>query len=416
MPTFQKVRLGDVAQEQRDTYTPSVLEDLPYIGLEHIEQQTLRLSGIGKSSDAMSQKKKFIAGDILYGSLRPYFRKVYKPKFNGVCSTDITVLKPKNNCSNAYLFYFIASPWFIAKASGAGTGTKMPRAGWKMVKDFMFDIPDLPTQTRIADVLSAYDDLIENNEKRIKVLEQMAQLLYTEWFVKFEFPISLCHPEAPAEGSQGYKSSGGKMLDTHTEYGKIPEGWEVKKLGDIVSAQYGYTASAVNNNACPKYLRGTDINKTSFIDWHYVPNCEISDADFKKYKVKKGGVFIIRMADPGKIGMCEREINAVFASYLMRLNIKGDITPYYLYYFVNSERYQKFILGASNGTTRKSINSQQVGAINIIIPPQDILNNFELRIGAFRETLNNLIQQNNFLSQTRDLLIPQLVTGKRELK
>ena len=122
------------------------------------------------------------------------------------------------------------------------------------------------------------------------------------------------------------------------------------------------------------------------------------------------------MADPGKIGMCEREINAVFASYLMRLNIKGDITPYYLYYFVNSERYQKFILGASNGTTRKSINSQQVGAINIIIPPQDILNNFELRIGAFRETLNNLIQQNNFLSQTRDLLIPQLVTGKRELK
>ena len=400
MPTFQKVKFKSFVQLQRGFDLPQqdrVDGKYPIIASTSI---TGRHNTFKVKAPCVTTGRSGTLGEVLY--------------INEKCWPLNTTLWVKDFKNNNPKFVYYKLKTMDLKKFNVGSG--VPTLNRNHINEINIEIPDIKTQTRIARVLSAYDDLIENNEKRIKVLEQMAQLLYTEWFVKFEFPISLCHPEAPAEGSQGYKSSGGKMLDTHTEYGKIPEGWEVKKLGDIVSAQYGYTASAVNNNACPKYLRGTDINKTSFIDWHYVPNCEISDADFKKYKVKKGGVFIIRMADPGKIGMCEREINAVFASYLMRLNIKGDITPYYLYYFVNSERYQKFILGASNGTTRKSINSQQVGAINIIIPPQDILNNFELRIGAFRETLNNLIQQNNFLSQTRDLLIPQLVTGKREVK
>ena len=107
-------------------------------------------------------------------------------------------------------------------------------------------------QKNIASVLSTYDDLIENNEKRIKTLEEMAQLLYTEWFVKFKYP--------------GHEKV--KMVVSGTEYGKISEGWKVKKLGEIVYAQYGYTASAEENNDYPKYLRGMDINKNSFTTYH----------------------------------------------------------------------------------------------------------------------------------------------------
>lgn len=189
----------------------------------------------------------------------------------------------------------------------------------------------------------------------------------------------------------------------------------MKRLGDLIVPQYGYTASAELNDRYPKYLRGMDINKSSYIDWSLVPNCAINPQDLTKYRIKKGDIFIIRMADPGKIGICENDIEAVFASYLMRLNIKEQLTPYYMYYFVSSARYQNFILGASNGTTRKSINSQQVGAINMIVPSQDVLSCFEREITSHRSLLAKLIEKNNILQKIRDLLIPQLVTGKREI-
>jgi type I restriction enzyme S subunit len=296
-----------------------------------------------------------------------------------------------------YLYYFLKS--INLKKLQGDVGVPGLNRETVHAEEVLF-LNDKVAQNNIASVITAYDDLIENNEKRIKALEEMAQLLYTEWFVKFKFP--------------GHEKI--KLVDSGTSYGKIPEGWEVKKLDKLISPQYGYTASAITDPCLPKYLRGTDINKNSYINWSQVPNCKISDEELIKYKVLSKDIFIIRMADPGKIGICERKINAVFASYLMRLNIKEKLTPYYLFYFLNSDRYQKFILGASNGATRKSINSHHVGMIDVIIPSSSILEKFEAKISHLREKISNLLMINEVLSKTRDLLIPQLVTGKRELK
>jgi len=87
------------------------------------------------------------------------------------------------------------------------------------LENLQVEVPNLPTQTLIASVLSTYDDLIENNEKRIKTLEEMASRLYTEWFVKFQFP--------------GHEKV--KMVDSGTEFGLIPEGWAIKKFYDVVN-------------------------------------------------------------------------------------------------------------------------------------------------------------------------------------
>jgi len=360
---------------------------------------------IDAKKDAVLRKGKLQRGDYVLttrgtvGNFAYYDKSV--PYENVRINSGMVILRKKTNELDEKFFrYYLSSASFSGQVKSRITGSAQPQLPIRDMLSMEIALPDLPAQTRIASVLSAYDDLIENNEKRIKALEEMAQLLYTEWFIKFEFP--------------GHEKV--KMVDSGTEYGLVPEGWKVKRLGDVVGVQYGYTASAEENNDYPKYLRGTDINKKSFIDWQGVPNCKISEDDFKKYKIKKGDVFIIRMADPGKIGICEREIKAVFASYLMRLNIKSNLTPYYLYYFVTSERYQGFVLGASGGTTRKSVNSQQVGAIDILIPKREILDNFEAKAGLLREELTKLIQQNNSLSKTRDLLIPQLVVGRRELK
>ena len=185
----------------------------PYIGLEHIEQQTLQLSGIGRSSETQSTKKVFNAGDILFGTLRSYFRKVTMPKFDGVCSTDIAVIRPTEKGNGNFVKYFIANQEFIDRASNISSGTRMPRANWKILKDQVWLFPKLTEQKGIGDVLVAYDDLIENNTRRIQILEQIAQAIYTEWFVNFRFP--------------GHEKV--KMVDSGTDFGKIPEGGKIKK-------------------------------------------------------------------------------------------------------------------------------------------------------------------------------------------
>ena len=89
MTTWQEYKLGEIAELRRERFTPNEKTSFPYIGLEHIEQNSLRLNGIGSSNDVSSQKSIFYPDDILYGKLRPYFQKVYSPNFKGVCSTDI---------------------------------------------------------------------------------------------------------------------------------------------------------------------------------------------------------------------------------------------------------------------------------------------------------------------------------------
>ena len=126
--TWRKMKLGEIAQNIRVSYSPTSTEKKPYIGLEHIEQQTLQLSGIGRSDETQSAKKAFKAGDILFGTLRPYFRKVVRPKFDGVCSTDIAVIRPTTKGDGDFLKYFIANKDFIDHASNISGGTRMPRA------------------------------------------------------------------------------------------------------------------------------------------------------------------------------------------------------------------------------------------------------------------------------------------------
>ena len=176
-------------------------------------------------------------------------------------------------------------------------GAAQPNANARVLTSFRLPIPERHAQTRIATILSAYDDLIENNRRRIALLEEAARLLYREWFVQYRFP-----------GREHIKIIDGR-----------PEGWERRYLGDVVTTQYGHTASASDEEAGPKFVRGTDINKQSFIDWSTVPYCPEQGLDVDKYALVPGDVLVIRMADPGKVALIEKPVRAVFASYLVRL-------------------------------------------------------------------------------------------------
>ena len=244
-------------------------------------------------------------------------------------------------------------------------------------------------------MLGGYDDLIENNTQRIRILEQMAQMLYREWFVNFRFP--------------SYENNG----MGEPEIGKIPKGWTIEKLSLHVETQYGYTESSNENPVGPKYLRGMDINKSSFIDWDSVPYCPIAPDDFEGYRLNKGDIVVIRMADPGKVGIFEDDVEAVFASYLIRLKLIDDaLSPYYLFHFLLSDDYQDYVSGASTGTTRKSASAGVITDINVVVPSPDIREEFESRAADVRQLLNNLVKRNSVLRRTRDFFLPKLVSGE----
>ncbi|MEK5324405.1 restriction endonuclease subunit S [Aeribacillus sp. FSL M8-0254] len=222
MSNWIKVKLGDIIELKRESYHPKPDEVLPYIGLEHIGQGTLRLISVGKSNEVTSTKSYFSKGDILFGKLRPYFRKVVRPKFNGVCSTDILVLTSKNprKFNQTFLFYLMASKEMIDLATASSSGTKMPRADWKMLQNLEISIPeDVNEQERIGKILETIDDKIDINIRMNKTLEEMAMTLYKHWFVDF----------GPFQDGEFVES----------ELGMIPKGWKVSSLKEFANILMG---------------------------------------------------------------------------------------------------------------------------------------------------------------------------------
>ena len=177
-------RFGDCAELIRSSVKPEEATGKSYIGLEHISQGQLSLIGFGKSDCVISQKFLFKKGDILFGKLRPYFRKVIIAPFDGVCSTDIWVVRAKQEIDQRFLFYWMASSDFVESASMASEGTKMPRAQWEFVSRLEKEIPGLSEQRAIAEVLSSLDDKIELNRRMNVTIEELAKTLFNHWFIK----------------------------------------------------------------------------------------------------------------------------------------------------------------------------------------------------------------------------------------
>jgi len=306
----------------------------------------------------------------------------------------------KNKIYDRYLYYLLKSPQVQNSVKGITSGAAQPFIALDFLRSHPIRyIKNIKLQKVVASNIGYYDDLIANNNRRIKILEEMTQTIYDEWFVKFHFP--------------GHTKV--KMVDS--ELGEIPDGWKIDRLCNLVTTQYGYTESASAKKLGPKYLRGKDINKTSYVNWDTVPYCPIKDEDYKKYKLDIGDIVVIRMADPGKAAIVEKDIDAVFASYLIRLGIKAsNLTPYYLYYFLISNIYQSYIQGACTGTTRKSASAGVVTGINMVVPPKLITKSFEETVEPIRGLINTLLSKNSSLTKTRDLLLPKLISGQIDVE
>jgi len=333
MSEWKTYKFGDFAETRKEQIVSNGIEQ-PYIGLEHIEQQSLRLKGIGSSNDVVSNKFKFYNGDVLYGRLRPYFRKVFKPKFDGVCSTEIFVIKPKKYIDKDYLFYLVATEEFTNMANSGSSGTHMPRADWKQIEKSEWQLPELSTQTQIAQILTSLDDKIELNLQMNQTLEAMAQAIFKEWFVNFNFP--------------GFD---GELVDG------LPKGWRTGKVKDVYKTTSGGTPSRTK----PEFYENGTINwvKSKELNGSFIFDTEekITEDAVKKSSAKliprhsillaMYGATVGEYAITTKETTCNQAICAVIE--------KGTFP--FTYFFEYFKINRNGIIGRASGSAQQNIRS-----------------------------------------------------------
>jgi type I restriction enzyme S subunit len=296
-----------------------------------------------------------------------------------------------DNLNGKYLFFamHILKQYLVDTAVGSTVNSlRLP-----IFQNLQIPYPPPPEQSRIATVLSWFDDLIENKKKQNEILEKTAMAIFKSWFIDFE----------PFKNEEFVES----------ELGEIPKGWEVSDLKEVVKSQYGLTTSSEHTGEI-KLLRITDINKTFVVDWDSVPCCNISEEEFSKYKLNDKDIVISRIADIGKVAIVEEPPKSVFASYLIRLKIKPNIliTPYYLYYWLKSPIYQEYIEGVGEGSTRQNTNAEVIKAGPILIPDDESLKKFEELAEDIRQKIILNQKQIMVLRKIRNTLLPLLVFGK----
>jgi len=399
MSEWKEYILQEITEPVKETYTPDGSSDFSYIGLEHIEQETLRLNSIGLSSDVTSNKFKFKSNDILFGKLRPYFRKVVQPKFDGICSTDIWVFKAKKGFDQNFLFYFLANWDFVNTANHGESGTRMPRADWNFLKSTEWYLPSLPEQTAIAEVLSSLDDKIDLLHRQNKTLEQLAETLFRQWFV---------HRPELAEGEEAEESWEETSLDKHTE---VFRGLSYKGSG-----------LTEEGNGIPMH----NLNSIYEFGGYKNEGIKFYNGDYKERHIVNVGDIIVTNTEQGHEhrligfpGIVPDSFGktGIFSQHIYRIiPLTGTyITNQFLYYLLMTPKMREQIIGATNGSTVNMLSIDGLQLPKFYLPPKELVQKFTSVVSDYWEKKNKNTQQIRTLTQLRDSLLPKLMSGEVRL-
>ena len=293
--------------------------------------------------------------------------------------------------------YFLMSYIQSANISGYITGAAQPKLSQRNLKAIRLLLPPLPTQRKITAVLSVYDDLIENNTRRIKILEEMASAIYREWFVEFRFP--------------GHEQV--EMVES--ELGLIPQRWEIGRLGDLCAVVPGYAFKSKDwqdtGVAVVKIKNIKSDNTIDVQDMDRIPP-EILLPKLDKYRLKNGD-FLIAMtgATAGKVGRLRTTTTMMLNQRVAKID---PIDGYrdYIWCKILLEETQKEFFHLADGAAQPNMSGSQIENYKIVCPPQSMCNNFSSVVGEILIQTDNLILRNANLRKTRDLLLPKLISGE----
>lgn len=363
---------------------------------------------VGYTDDAKYENR------IILGRVGAYCGSVSfcKEPFN---ATDNTLITTCDTSKIEYYFaYYLLRLYNLNKFAG---GSAQPLITQSLLKHLKCDIPSVEVQQKISSILSAYDSLIENNTKRIKLLEQMAENLYKEWFVRFRFP--------------GHENVEMKK----TKLGKLPCSFSITNMNSVIDYYIGGGwGNDEYSNDFPiqaSVIRGADFPSVTRYDTSTCPNRFHKESNYKSRQLQDGDIVMeisggTSEQPVGRTVLVTQDLidrfedgKLICASFCKLIRLKKDvISPYYFYYWMQYlydtriiDRFQLQSTGIINFKFEPFLKKGDV-----LMPPKDIMSTFDKYISSIQKERNSLAKQNEYLSRQRDLLLPRLMSGKLEVK
>lgn len=352
--------------------------------------------------DRLDSKRKAQVGDILYSVVGSFGIPVLiKEERPFVFQRHIAILRP-NGINSAFLYYTMLSRDFYAKADAAAIGAAQRTVSLTSLRGMEIELPPLKVQEAIASKLSVYDNLIENNQKQIKILEEAARRLYKEWFVDLRFP--------------GYE-------DTPIVDG-VPEGWKKCLLGDINCSlesgsrpKGGIDASLVDGVpsigaenviglGCYNYSSEKLITKDFFSKMKRGKLCD------KDILIYKDGAYI------GRTSLFQDgfpHLEAAVNEHVFLLHAADEHIQYYLFFTLYQQEYYQKMQKLNKNAAQPGINSKAMMSLPVLLPTEDILDGFDSFATPLMHKIFNLAKQNRRLELARDRLLPKLMSGEIEV-
>ena len=383
MEEWKECKLKDICDYGKDRTEVSSLDNSTYISTENMLPNR---AGVTTATTLPTGEltPSFEIDDTLVSNIRPYFKKIWKATFSGGCSADVLVFKAKENVSKEYLYYVLADDEFFKYSMATSKGTKMPRGDKTSIMNYPVKLPPLPTQQKIARILSSLDDKIELNNKINDNLEQQAQAIFKSWFVDFE-PFG----------------------------GEMPADWKEGKLGEFVEIKRGGSPRPIQNFMADEGLRWLKISDVTSLSAPFVLKIaeHIKDAGLSKTVFLKAGSLVLsNSATPGIPKIIDLD-TCIHDGWLYFP--KSQLSNEYLYLLFREIRPQLVNLG--NGSIFTNLKTDILKNFEISLPSTETLSKFQNIIKPIFEKVLATQREIKQLETLRDTLLPKLMNGEMQI-
>lgn len=398
-----KAKLGEVCSSIYDgdhSAPPKSESGIPFVTITNIDASdgTVDFSDTAfvpeEYYDSLKAERKPRLGDVLYSVVGSFgIPSLVKSNKRFVFQRHIAILRPSERIDSTYLYYVLKDASFYHWADAVAIGSAQRTVTLGQLRNKEVDLPDLETQRRITGVLSAYDKLIENNRKQIKLLEEAAQRLYKEWFVDLKFPG---HETIPIVNG-------------------LPEGWEKKMVDEVFCVSIGKTPPRKETQwFSHEGMAWASVSDLGKCDSFLLKTAEcLTEEAIDRFNVKvvpEGTILLSFKMTIGRVAIAANDMCTNEAIAHFKTN-DAYLIPYAYGYFSN---YEYNSLGSTSSIST-AINSKIVKAMPFVVPSQDVLLKYNRLSSPLLNESRVLSQQIAAAREARDRLLPKLMSGEIEV-
>ena len=378
---WKKVKLQEICESISDgdhLPPPKAENGIPFVTISNIKDNQLDFTDTmfvpETYYEKLDNKRKAKTGDILYSVVGSFGIPVLlKRDEKFVFQRHIAILRP-NKIDSSFLYYTMLGRDFYAKADAAAIGAAQRTVSLTSLRNIEICLPPLETQQKIAGILSAYDDLIENNRKQIKLLEEAAQKLYKEWFVKLNFP--------------GHENV--KIVDG------MPEGWKKESIDKIYNIRYGKnlpTTEIQSNGKYPVY------GANGIIGYYNISNCN-----------QKVVLITSRGNGSGDV-LCTKQKES-FVTNNSFIVLPNQTYDYLQFSFIFGQMKSLDFRSIRTGSAQPQLTNNSISMLNILYPNKELIIDYCNIAERYYEKIDLLDKKIQLLQSARDKLLPKLMNGE----